>query len=286
MRPLWLAALLLPAAALAQAPPEAPVDGGAVTVMEYEPRSTLVVPETRVTRAAVPFVDAHAHLWRAATMTEGEIDTLVAEMDAMNMAVMVNLSGGSGEGLRAGIANLARHAPGRVIFFANVDFDGIDAAGWGERAAAQLADDVAAGAVGLKIYKSLGLSVTIPLFDRFQTRRQVALAEIEVDRRAVTLDRQRRAVATEVRQSVLDYRLAAQRLDATAAQVAAAEAALAAETARYELGAGTLVALEQARSRLTEARAARAQAVYQFVFQRAVIAFSEGALDLDDPLFD
>ena len=160
MRPLWLAALLLPAAALAQAPPEAPVDGGAVTVMEYEPRSTLVVPETRVTRAAVPFVDAHAHLWRAATMTEGEIDTLVAEMDAMNMAVMVNLSGRSGADLRAAIANTERHAPGRIVHFANVDFSGIGTPGWSARAEAQFREDIASGARGLKIYKSLGLTTT------------------------------------------------------------------------------------------------------------------------------
>ncbi|MEL6617223.1 MAG: amidohydrolase family protein, partial [Bacteroidota bacterium] len=96
--------------------------------------------------------------WRATEMTPGEIDTLVAEMDAMNMAVMVNLSGGSGERLRTAIANTERHAPGRIVHFANVDFDGIDAPGWSERAADQLRADVASGARGLKIYKSLGLT--------------------------------------------------------------------------------------------------------------------------------
>ena len=164
--PLALLLLALYGAAYAQAP-SAPAEAsgetaadGAVTVMEYEPRSTLVVPETRVTRAAVPFVDAHAHLWRAATMSAGALDTLVAEMDAMNMAVMVNLSGGSGERLRAAIANTERHAPGRIVHFANVDFDGIGTPGWGERAARQLREDVGAGARGLKIYKSLGLTLT------------------------------------------------------------------------------------------------------------------------------
>ena len=128
--------------------------------MDYTPRSTLVVPETNVTRSAVPFVDAHAHLWRAAEMSAEDIATLVGEMDAMNMAVMVNLSGGSGERLRTAIANTERYAPRRIVHFANVDFEGIDEPGWGERAAAQLAEDIDAGAVGLKIFKSLGLSVT------------------------------------------------------------------------------------------------------------------------------
>ena len=133
---------------------------------------------------------------------------------------------------------------------------------------------------------SLGLSITVPIFDRFQTRRQVQQAQIEVERREVALERQRQAVATEVRQAVLDYRLAAQRLDVTAAQVEAAQAALDAEQARYALGTGTLVALEQARARVTEAQASRAQAVYEFVFRRAVIAFARGDLDPTEPLFE
>lgn len=133
---------------------------------------------------------------------------------------------------------------------------------------------------------SLGFSITVPLFDQFQTRRAVQQAEIEVVRQQIARDRQRQAVATEVRQAVLDYRLAAQRLDVTAAQGTAAEAALEAEEARYELGTGTLVALELARARLTEARAARAQAVYEFVFRRAVIAFAQGDLDPTEPLFE
>ncbi|OZC04744.1 amidohydrolase [Rubricoccus marinus] len=128
--------------------------------MEYEPRSTLVVPETRLTRASVPFVDAHAHLWRAGTMSADDMAELIGEMDAMNMAVMVNLSGGSGERLRESIANTERHAPGRIVHFANVDFDSIGTPGWSERAEAQFREDVASGARGLKIFKSLGLSVT------------------------------------------------------------------------------------------------------------------------------
>ncbi len=157
---LWLAALFVfPVTACAQDTPEAASGDGEVTVMEYTPRSTLVVDETVVTRAAVPFVDAHAHLWRASTMSPEDIATLIGEMDAMNMAVMVNLSGGSGDRLKEGIANMEAHAPGRVVFFANVDFDGIGTPGWSERAAAQLREDVASGARGLKIFKSLGLSV-------------------------------------------------------------------------------------------------------------------------------
>ncbi|REJ76614.1 MAG: amidohydrolase [Acidobacteria bacterium] len=123
---------------------------------EYEPRSTLVVPENPRTRAAFPFVDVHAHQYRLLQQPEGRVDELLAEMDAMNMRVMVNLSGGSGERLEEMIER-TRKANGRIVHFANISFDGIDDPEWGERTAAQLERDVAAGAVGLKIYKNLGM---------------------------------------------------------------------------------------------------------------------------------
>ena len=134
-----------------------PVAGQGVTVDEYEPRNTLVVPEHIVTSARFPFVDIHGHQ-RGSRMSSEAVSQLVGEMDELNMAVMVNLSGGSGAGLVTGLENMTRDHPGRFVFFANVNFRGVGDPGWGERAAAQLETDVAAGAAGLKIFKGLGLS--------------------------------------------------------------------------------------------------------------------------------
>ncbi len=135
----------------------APSSAQEMTVEDYAPRSTLVVPGQPVTRARFPFVDIHGHQ-RATRMSAEDIDRLVGEMDELNMAVMVNLSGGSGAALEAGIAAMAGPHPGRFVFFANVSFQGVGEAGWGERAAAQLEEDVGHGAVGLKIFKNLGMT--------------------------------------------------------------------------------------------------------------------------------
>ena len=126
---------------------------------DYEPRSTLVVEENPVTRAAFPFVDAHAHQWEMGNRSADEIIALVREMDALNMAVMVNLSGGSGETLRQNVEATDTHAPGRFVHFANVDFSNVDDPNFGEKAAAQLREDVRNGAKGLKIFKNLGMFV-------------------------------------------------------------------------------------------------------------------------------
>lgn len=149
-----LALCTLAVTALAAAAPLAAQD---VTVVDYEPRNTLVVPENLLTRAKFPFVDIHGHQ-RATRMSPADVDRLVAQMDELNMAVMVNLSGGSGISLVDGLETMAGRHPGRFVFFANINFFGVGEPGWGEEAAAQLEEDVRNGAAGLKIFKGLGMS--------------------------------------------------------------------------------------------------------------------------------
>ena len=120
---------------------------------KYNPTPELVVPQHKLTRAKFPFIDVHNHQFGMPTMN---LKTLTDEMDKMNMAVMVNLSGQSGNSIVQSVKNIKDNYPKRFIVFANVDFGKVGEAGWGEKAAAQLETDVKNGANGLKIYKSLG----------------------------------------------------------------------------------------------------------------------------------
>ena len=122
----------------------------------YNPVSTLVVPGKEITRAKFPFIDVHNHQGR---MPDMDLSTLTAEMDKMNMKVMVNLSGNSGDRIVQSAKNIKDHYPNRFIVFANINFRDIGTAGWTEGAVKQLEDDVKNGANGLKIFKNLGFSV-------------------------------------------------------------------------------------------------------------------------------
>lgn len=122
----------------------------------YNPPSTLVVPEHKLTRAKFPFIDVHNH---QEEMPDMDLGTLIKDMDKLNLEVMVNLSGSNGETLKKSITNVRAHYPKRFIVFANIDFTGVGEDGWGERAAKQLEEDVKNGANGLKIFKNLGFSV-------------------------------------------------------------------------------------------------------------------------------
>ncbi len=125
-----------------------------LTFEEYNPTSTLVVPGQVIKNARFPFIDVHGHQYRMATQ---DLTPVVTAMDTLNMGIMVNLSGRSGEDLKKSVANIQQNYPNRFVVFANIDFENVGTQGWTERAVKQLEEDVNSGAKGLKIYKSLGL---------------------------------------------------------------------------------------------------------------------------------
>jgi predicted TIM-barrel fold metal-dependent hydrolase len=128
-----------------------------IGIRQYTPTSTLVVDEHPTPRAKYPVIDIHSH---HRNLTPERLAGVVEEMDRLNLQVLVNLSGGTGASLVRGLQAIADGpARGRMIAFATLDFSDIDRPGYGERAAARLEADVAAGAQGLKIFKNLGLTL-------------------------------------------------------------------------------------------------------------------------------
>ena len=105
---------------------------------DYDPPSTLVVPEHPVTKAKFPFIDVHNHQFN---MTSQDLADLTSEMDKLNMAVMVNLSGrgrGSSDHLEKSLENVKKSFPKRFIVFTNMDFAAIDDPEWQGRMVKQL----------------------------------------------------------------------------------------------------------------------------------------------------
>ena len=150
----------IPAASAAQRPrpgsgrtPEFPPP----SILEYRPRSTLVVPAHLVPRARFPVVDFHGH--PPALVSADAIDRVGAAMDALNLQVMVNASGSSGDLLVRQIeAVRAGRYRDRFVMFTTIDLRNVGP-GSGAAIAARLEADVRAGAVGVgEIGKGFGLS--------------------------------------------------------------------------------------------------------------------------------
>jgi hypothetical protein len=83
-------------------------------------------------------------------MASQSIPDLLKEMDQLNMKIMVNLSGKSGQDLINGVKHVKETTPNRVLQFANLSFTGFGETGWTESTVKQLEQDVKAGANGLK----------------------------------------------------------------------------------------------------------------------------------------
>jgi len=125
------------------------------SIVDYRPNSTVVAPQHLVPRAKFPVIDIHSHL----AITPENMEQTIKQMDSLNLRVLVNLSGGSGGGLRQLVQTIrgSKHA-NRFRLFANVDLNGAGSPGWQEREVAELEQAVKDGAIGLKIFKNLGLT--------------------------------------------------------------------------------------------------------------------------------
>jgi predicted TIM-barrel fold metal-dependent hydrolase len=99
-------------------------------------------------------VDVHTHFG------PDSVGHLFQLLDKYGVETVVNLSGEvPGQGLEENLRVAAQH-PGRIIVFANVDWEECGKGpGYGERLAAQLEQAHALGSKGFKIYKALGLAV-------------------------------------------------------------------------------------------------------------------------------
>lgn len=126
---------------------------------------------------------------------------------------------------------------------------------------------------------SVGLGVSVPIFDRGTISNATRRAEIQADNEQLALESLQQDVALQVRRAHLDFQSAQEQLRNAEAQVRAAELALQASQDRYTAGASTLVELTQARATQVQAASALVSARYNLRFQRTLMDYYVGDLD-------
>ena len=126
---------------------------------------------------------------------------------------------------------------------------------------------------------SVGIGVSIPLFDRGSTSLATQRAEIAEDNARLELKDRQQQIGLEVRRAYLDYQAATQQLAAAEAQLRAAQLALESSLQRYNVGAATLVEVTQARATQLQAASALVSARYGLLFQRTLIGYYVGDLN-------
>lgn len=150
-------------------PPHSSVDAAKpLQLADFQPRSMLHVPETRVLRSRYPVIDIHTHLSLTAKSVNGvgigEImkylatpEAALALMDRKNIRVMVNLTGGVGKGLDETIDKFQKPHPDRFVIFTEPWWERTNQPGYSQFQADEIIRAHRAGARGLKVLKTLGL---------------------------------------------------------------------------------------------------------------------------------
>lgn len=135
----------------------------APSILDYRPKSTLIVPAHAVPRAKYPVIDFHGHPQGLIGSAEA-LGRLGASLDSINVRLMVAANNISGEQLKTTVAAI-KSSPAmkdRVRVLTGISFANVGP-GWAEKAIAQLEADVAAGAVGIgEIGKGFGLTTKKP----------------------------------------------------------------------------------------------------------------------------
>lgn len=124
--------------------------------------------------------------------------------------------------------------------------------------------------------RSYGLSLQIPIFNRFGTRTNVQRSQVQYKNDLLDMEDRRLGILQEVRQAHNDYLAYAKQLRTTETALIAATKAYETEQERYRVGASTLIELTRANTEFVNASSNRIRAVYQFVFQEKLLDYYIG----------
>jgi outer membrane protein len=128
---------------------------------------------------------------------------------------------------------------------------------------------------------SVGFNVQIPIFNRYNTTRQVQLSRIEYKNALLDFESKKLEVYQEIRQAYNDYLISAKQLETTERALIAAEKAFETEQERFRIGSSTLIQLSLANTQYVTASSRRIQAVYQFVFQEKLLEYYLGRVSAE-----
>lgn len=125
------------------------------------------------------------------------------------------------------------------------------------------------------------MSLSIPIFNRFQTRNNLAKAYLNKQVSLLNLDNEKLQLQQTIEQAFTDSKAAAKNYDAAKVSLKAQKEAFKNALESYNLGASTLFDFDLVRTRLVSAESTLIRAKYDYLFKTKVLQFYYGDLMLD-----
>ncbi len=129
---------------------------------------------------------------------------------------------------------------------------------------------------------TVGISLTIPIFDRHLARNEIAKAKIEQRNEKLTLKQKKLQAGLEIAQAIQEYRTTQKQVEVVQSKLTSAHQSLQSYEERYRVGASTLVELTQARTGYVTAAFDQIEVKYNLITQEVALAYYLGNMK---PLF-
>ena len=128
----------------------------------------------------------------------------------------------------------------------------------------------------------IGFNVSVPIFNRYQTKNNVAKSEINKEISIITrLESEKIQLKQTIEQAFLDVKAAAKSYQAAKISLAAQEEAFKNSQQRYNFGDMTLFDFDQVRTRLVNAKGVMIRSKFDYVFKTKILEFYSGELVLE-----
>ena len=124
--------------------------------------------------------------------------------------------------------------------------------------------------------KTIGFSLSIPLFNRFQTRNSVRAARIGIINQQLTMENTKKALYKEIQQAYYNATAAQEKYLASEKSVLASREAYTYAENRYSAGKSTVFEYNEAKTQYTRSLSEQAQAKYEFIFRTKILDFYNG----------
>jgi len=124
--------------------------------------------------------------------------------------------------------------------------------------------------------KTIGFSLSIPLFNRFQVRNSVRSARIGIRNRELLMENTKKALYKEIQQAYYNATAAQSKYLASDKSVEANKEAFSYAEERYVAGKSTVFEFNEAKTKYAQSLSEQAQAKYNFIFRAKILDFYNG----------
>ena len=122
----------------------------------------------------------------------------------------------------------------------------------------------------------IGLSLNVPIFNRFQTRNRVRTARIDQETQQLQLDNTKKTLYKEIQQVYYNALNAQTKTQSSAEAVQSSKDAFELMQAKYENGKSTITEFNEAKNNYLKSESDLVQARYENLYQHALLEFYRG----------